>query len=1027
MMKLSSNGQAAVVLVSVLVIALGNACDGTEQELPPSSSTPIGQSTAKSTVTPESTAAVGLVPSQTAPPAHISTPVASRATTTPSHKTAVVPTPVNTAVPAPVSTPTLPSMVQDVIPGVVQIVTPSGTGSGFIIDADGLVVTNAHVVQGYGTVDVRLSGGETYEGEVLGVDEVADLALLDIRAFRDFEPVALGDSDSVAVGEDVIAMGFPLGGVTIMLDSPTITRGIVSAKRVSDSGIKLLQTDAAINPGSSGGPLIDREGRVVGVNTSKAFESGDGRPVEGIGLAVAINEVRDWLDILARGDTDGPESVPEATADSVAPASDGSFVSVSAGGGHSCGVKTDGGIACWGSNEDSKGVFLGQSTPPDGTFSYVSAGILHTCGVRTDGTAVCWGANEDLTGNYLGQSNPPDGAFLSVSAAFAHTCGLKLDGTVSCWGSNRLGMSTPSPGRFLSVDAGLLHSCGLKTDSAVACWGDDSEGQSTPPQGTFVSVSVGFLHSCGIQTEGTVTCWGSNRDQDGNLRNQSRPVNGTFASISAGAYHTCGVKMDGTGACWGWDEHGQSTPPSEDLRSVSAGWFHSCGVKIDGTVACWGDDSEGQSSPLGGTLVRAQDKAALVALYNATDGASWARNDNWLSEAPLGQWYGVTTDQSGHVIGLGLDFNNLRGKIPEELGNLVSLTHLGLVGNRLTGEIPSELGRLSNLEVLGLSANPLSGAIPPELGNLANLTKLYLVTNQLSGTIPRELGNLTNLVEMFLSSTRVDGAIPSELGNLTNLEVLSLHSNQLSGEIPPALGSLGSLRTLSLEGNQFVGVVPLELGNLTDLRRLNLQGNRLTGDILPELNGLSRLEELLLGGGNQWSGCIPEGLMDVADNDLDTLELPICRLFIDFVQGGEFYLHVPETWARDYSLCYLDCYSFKDPDGDGTVFINVETVEDDSLVDRPPLAEYAEYYFANRHASLPQELLIKRETLVTTQGFPAIRIEAWTDDRETGWIRHTILADYTRAFSIIYTFPADIFESSKEFAYYSFDTFRAYW
>ena len=513
------------------------------------------------------------------------------------------------------------------------------------------------MVQGYGTVDVRLSGGETYEGEVLGVDEVADLALLDIRAFRDFDPVTLGDSDSIAVGEDVIAMGFPLGSVTIMLDSPTITRGIVSAKRVSDSGIKLLQTDAAINPGSSGGPLIDREGRVVGINTSKAFKSGDGRPVEGIGLAVAINEVRDRLDILAGG--------------GVAPASDGA-------------------------------------------------------------------------------------------------------------------------------------------------------------------------------------------------------------------------------------------------------------------------------------PVRVQDRAALVALYNATDGANWRRNDNWLSEAPLGQWYGVTTDSSGYVVELDLSFNELHGEILPDLGNLTMLTSLRLGGNRLTGTIPVRLGQLSSLRTLSLSfnqlagmippalgdlgdlrflilydnqltgrippalgdlrdlrslnlgsnqlsgeipqalgkltkltylsleSNQLTGRVPPELGNLVELDELYLYSNELNGKIPPELGKLHKLRLLYLSDNQLVGPIPPELENLTSLWNLSLDENQLSGEIPPELGNLGNLRALFLEDNRFIGMIPPELGNLTDLRRLNLQDNRLTGDIPPELNGLSRLEELLLGGGNQWTACIPEGLMDVAENDLDTLDLSFC-------------------------------------------------------------------------------------------------------------------------------------------------------
>ena len=233
-----------------------------------------------------------------------------------------------------------------------------------MINEDGLVVTNAHVVQGFGTVDVKLTGGQTYQGEVLGVDLDTDIALLDLRASGVFEPVALGDSDAIAVGEEVIAVGFPLGGNNILLGSPSVTSGIVSAKRVSKSGIKLLQSDAAVNPGSSGGPLFDRDGRVVGVNTSKVFKSGDGRPVEGIGLAVEINEVKERLDLLARGGNVIPPTATQGASDRTpTPVPIGSFASVSAGGLHSCGVKTNGSIVCWGSNEDIDGNIIGQSTP----------------------------------------------------------------------------------------------------------------------------------------------------------------------------------------------------------------------------------------------------------------------------------------------------------------------------------------------------------------------------------------------------------------------------------------------------------------------------------------------------------------------------------------------------------------------------------------------------------------------------------------------------------------------------------------
>ncbi len=189
-------------------------------------------------------------------------------------------------------------MVEEVTPGVVQIVAGSARGSGFIIDADGWVVTNEHVVRGFHTVTVWVVGGESYTGRVLGIDEVADLAVVEILASHKFDPVELGDSDTLAVGEEVTVVGFPISDR--LGSAPTITRGIVSAKRLSGEMIDQIQTDAAINPGNSGGPLFDRGGKVVGVNTSK-YEEVDGRPIDRIGLAIAINEVKDRLEALMRG------------------------------------------------------------------------------------------------------------------------------------------------------------------------------------------------------------------------------------------------------------------------------------------------------------------------------------------------------------------------------------------------------------------------------------------------------------------------------------------------------------------------------------------------------------------------------------------------------------------------------------------------------------------------------------------------------------------------------------------------------
>ena len=170
----------------------------------------------------------------------------------------------------------------------------------------------------------------------------------------------------------------------------------------------------------------------------------------------------------------------------------------------------------------------------------------------------------------------------------------------------------------------------------------------------------------------------------------------------------------------------------------------------------------------------ATDRAALGALYNATDGANWHDKDNWQSEAPMGEWYGVTTDSDGGVTHLILSNNELTGEIPTELGDLTNLAQLSLSNNELTGEIPTELGDLTNLAQLSLFSNQLTGEIPVELGGLTNLEVLSLFSNQLTGEIPVELGGLTNLEVLYLSINQLTGEIPAELGGLTNLVGLSL-------------------------------------------------------------------------------------------------------------------------------------------------------------------------------------------------------------------------------------------------------------
>lgn len=167
--------------------------------------------------------------------------------------------------------------------------TERSLGSGFLIGADGLIVTNNHVISEADEIQVRLNNGDEYDAEIVGRDPSTDLALIRIPAEKDLPFLELGNSEALRVGQWVMAIGNPFG-----LEH-TVTAGIVSAKgRVIGSGPydDFIQTDASINPGNSGGPLLDMSGRVVGINTA-IIASG-----QGIGFAVPIDMARDVIDQL---------------------------------------------------------------------------------------------------------------------------------------------------------------------------------------------------------------------------------------------------------------------------------------------------------------------------------------------------------------------------------------------------------------------------------------------------------------------------------------------------------------------------------------------------------------------------------------------------------------------------------------------------------------------------------------------------------------------------------------------------------
>lgn len=187
------------------------------------------------------------------------------------------------------------------IPNIPERQIQSGTGSGFIIDSKGEIITNAHVVDGASKVTVTLKDGRQFEGKVVGKDPVTDVAVIHIEA-ENLPTVKLGNSEQLQPGEWAIAIGNPLG-----LDS-TVTTGIISATGrssaqigVPDKRVEFIQTDAAINPGNSGGPLLNQNGEVIGVNT--AILQG----AQGLGFAIPINTVQQIAaELVANGKVEHP-------------------------------------------------------------------------------------------------------------------------------------------------------------------------------------------------------------------------------------------------------------------------------------------------------------------------------------------------------------------------------------------------------------------------------------------------------------------------------------------------------------------------------------------------------------------------------------------------------------------------------------------------------------------------------------------------------------------------------------------------
>lgn len=181
-----------------------------------------------------------------------------------------------------------------------QQVPTASAGSGFILTQDGYIVTNHHVISDADTVKVTLYNDTTYDATVIGSDKDNDIAVLKIQASEDLQPVTIGDSSKLNVGDRVLAIGNPLGELTFSMSGGMVS-SVNRAINVEGTPFNMIQTDASINPGNSGGPLFNSYGEVIGIVSAK-YSSISNESVEGLGFAIPINDVLHMLqDIMTNG------------------------------------------------------------------------------------------------------------------------------------------------------------------------------------------------------------------------------------------------------------------------------------------------------------------------------------------------------------------------------------------------------------------------------------------------------------------------------------------------------------------------------------------------------------------------------------------------------------------------------------------------------------------------------------------------------------------------------------------------------
>ena len=302
------------------------------------------------------------------------------------------------------------------------------------------------------------------------------------------------------------------------------------------------------------------------------------------------------------------------------------------------------------------------------------------------------------------------------------------------------------------------------------------------------------------------------------------------------------------------------------------------------------------------------ERDMLMAFYEATNGDRWQHHDNWGSDRPLGEWYGVQTDSKGHVFGIDLRENNLSGYLPSEICGLTRMAYLFVNKNHLTGSLPEEFGKLTAMQSIWFSDNQLSGPIPTSIGQLTKLRFLAMNHNLLSGPIPEEIGNLSEVYGLYLNNNQLTGDLPSSIGNLKKLEQLWLNDNQLTGGIPSSFLNLTILKQLFLQNNIMDGEIPESMytsawWNQLDLNLSQQEGHRLTYGNLYASTDFSHNGEVTLLQQHQKGNGIPLIITGEAFSDRLIADGTFQRAATRAMNA--FFGKEPYTTFRDYFDVYM--------------------------------------------------------------------------------------------------------------------------